>query len=342
MKFTATQIAEVLEGKVEGNSEAEVSELAKIEEGREGTLTFLSNPKYTQYIYDTKATICIVSKDFKLEKEVIPTLIRVEDAYQAFTKLLRYYDQAKREKEGVEEPNYISPSAEYGKNIYLGAFAYLGENVQIGDNVKIYPHTYIGDNVKIGDNVILYPGVKLYHEVEIGNNCILHGNVVIGSDGFGYTPDEKGVYERVPQIGNVVLEDNVEIGAGTTIDRATLGSTIIKKGVKLDNQIQIAHNVVIDEHTVIAAQTGIAGSVKIGKHCVFGGQVGLAGHLKIGDHVKLQAQTGVNKDIKEGDILQGSPALPYMNFKKSYVNFKNLPSIEKRLRKVEEKLNDNG
>lgn len=342
MKFTAEQIAEVLEGKIDGNPEVEVSELAKIEEGKVGSLTFLSNPKYTEYIYNTEASICIVNNDFQPEKPINPTLIRVENSYSAFTKLLEFYDQYKKSKTGIESPHFISESADYGEDIYIGAFAYIGENVKIGDNVKIYPHVYIGDNVKIGNNVTLFPGVKLYSDVVVGNNCTIHGNVVIGSDGFGYAPDEKGVFKKIPQIGNVVIEDDVEIGSATTIDRATMGSTVIEKGVKLDNQIQVAHNVVINQHTAIAAQTGIAGSTKIGKHCIVGGQVGIAGHLKIGDGTKIQAQTGVGKSLKAGAMVQGSPALKYGTYNKSYIHFKNLPDLERRLRKVEKKLDKDG
>lgn len=342
MKFTAAQIAEVLEGQVDGNPEAAVSDFAKIEEGKPGTLTFLHNPKYVPYIYETKASICIVNSDFKPEKPLDVTLIRVENAYRSMTRLLEYYDQLKKEKSGIEEPNFIADTAAYGENLYLGAFAYLGNNVQIGDNVKIYPHVYLGDNVRIGDNTVLYSGVKIYQDIVIGENCIIHSNAVLGSDGFGFVPDEQGVYQKIPQIGNIVVGNNVEIGAGTTIDRATMGSTIIKDGVKLDNQIQIAHNVEIDTHTAIAAQTGIAGSVKIGKHCIFGGQVGIAGHLKIGDQVKVQAQSGIGGNIEDGTALQGTPAIGYNNYNKSYVHFKNLSKIVSRLDEVEKKLNDDG
>lgn len=342
MKFTAAQIAEVLEGEIEGNPEIKVSDFAKIEEGKPGTLTFLHNPKYKNYIYKTDASICIVNSDFKPDKPVNPTLIKVKDAYAALGQLLAYYQQMKQDKVGLEEPHYIDESAAYGAQVYIGAFAYIGENVQIGDNVKIYPHVYIGDNTKIGDNVTLYAGTKLYEETKIGNNCILHSNVVIGSDGFGFAPDKQGVFKKIPQIGNVVIEDDVEIGSGTTIDRSTMGSTIIRTGVKLDNQIQIAHNVEIDKHTAVAAQTGIAGSAKIGKNSIVGGQVGISGHINIGDRVKIQAQTGIASNVKDESTLMGSPALPYNNYNKSYVHFKNLPQIVKRLDKVEKKLYENG
>lgn len=331
MKFTAIQIAGILDGVVEGDENIEVSMLAKIEEGTPGTLTFLSNPKYTPYIYKTEASIVIVDKDLELEQSITSTLIRVDNAYKAFSKLLEYYNEVKMHKSGIEQPSFISESAKYGENLYLGAFAYIGDNVKIGENVKIYPNSYIGDNVSIGDNTTIFAGTKLYSETQIGSNCIIHAGVVIGADGFGFAPNEQGSYNKVPQIGNVIVEDNVEVGAGSTIDRATLGSTIIRKGVKLDNQIQIAHNVQVDENTVIAAQTGIAGSTKIGKNCIIGGQVGMAGHLTIGDNVRIQAQTGIGRNVKDNEVLQGSPAFNYGDYNKSYVYFKNLPSIVKRL-----------
>ena len=340
MKFTAAQIAGILNGTVDGDENVEVSQLAKIEEGDEGSLTFLANPKYQHYIYSTRASITIVNADFAPEHEIHTTLIRVENAYNAFSQLLEYYNQVKMNKTGIEQPVYISESARYGENIYLGAFSYLGENVQIGDNVKIYPNVYLGDNVVVGDNTILFTGVKLYSETQIGKDCILHAGVIIGADGFGFTPNEKGEYIKVPQTGNVIIEDAVDIGAGTTIDRATLGSTIIKRGVKLDNQIQIAHNVTIGENTVIAAQTGIAGSTKIGKNCIFGGQVGVAGHIVIGDNVKIQAQSGIGRNVKDNETLQGSPSFNYGDYNKSYVYFKNLPKIVERLNTLEKKTNN--
>src|SRR5690606_31917712 len=291
MKFTAAQIAEILNGTVDGDEGVSVSKLAKIEEGSKGSLTFLANPKYTQYIYSTEASITIVNNDFTAAGDLSTTLIRVENAYKAFSQLLEYYNQVKMNKTGIETPVFISESAKYGENLYLGAFSYIGENVKIGDNVKIYPNVYLGDNVSVGSNTVLFTGVKLYSETVVGEYCVINSGVVIGADGFGFTPNEKGEYHKIPQIGNVIIEDNVDIGPGTTIDRATLGSTLIKKGVKLDNQIQIAHNVIIGENTVIAAQTGVAGSTKIGKNCIIGGQVGIAGHITIGDNVKIQAQT---------------------------------------------------
>lgn len=332
MKFTAQQIADILKGEVLGNPNAQVYKLSKIEEGTEGSLTFLSNPKYTNYVYSTQASVVIVNHNFVTDHHVSSTLIKVEDAYQAFSTLLEFYNQIKLSKSGIESPSFISDSAQYGSDIYIGAFSYIGNNVVIGNNVKIYPNTFIGDNVQIGDNVILFSGVKIYSESIIGNNCNIHSGTIIGSDGFGFAPDNKaGNYSKIPQIGNVIIEDDVEIGACSTIDRATLGSTIIKKGVKLDNQIQVAHNVEIGENTVIAAQTGVAGSTKIGKNCVIGGQVGISGHLVIGDRVKIQAQSGIGRNIKNDEVLQGSPAFSYGDYNKSYVHFKNLPKIIKEI-----------
>jgi len=341
MKFTATQIAGILEGDIVGNPEAEVSKLSKIEEGTEGSLTFLANPKYTQYIYSTGASITIVNKDFTPEEELSTTLIKVEDAYKSFSKLLEYYNKVKMNKVGIEQPTFISDSATFGEELYFGAFSYMGDNVNIGDYVKVYPNAYIGDNVTIGNNVIIFAGAKIYSESVIGDNCVIHSGAIVGADGFGFAPNEKGEYQKVPQTGNVILEANVDIGAGTTIDRATLGSTIIRKGVKLDNQIQIAHNVEIGENTVIAAQTGIAGSTKIGKNCMIGGQVGIVGHITIGDNVRIQAQSGIGRNVKDGETLQGSPALNYGDYNKSYVYFKNLPKLAKTINQLEKKINDN-
>ena len=335
MKFTAAQIAVILEGEVEGNSEIEVSKLSKIEEGGPESLSFLANPKYTQFIYTTKASIVIVNKIFKAEKEIHSTLIRVEDAYKSFSKLLEYYNQVKMNKTGIESPVFISKSATYGENIYIGAFAYLGENIKIGNNTKIYPNVYIGDNVVIGDNVILFSGAKIYSDTLIGDNCVIHSCAILGADGFGFAPNEQGEFIKVPQTGNVVIEDNVDVGAATSIDRATLGSTIIRKGVKLDNHIQIAHNVEIGKNTVIAAQTGIAGSAKIGENCMIGGQVGIVGHITIGNNVKIQAQSGIGRNVKDNETLQGSPALPYSDYNKSYVHFKNLPKTMNRINILE-------
>lgn len=327
MKFTAAQIAGILEGEVVGNPNAEVYKLSKIEEGTEGSLTFLANPKYTNFIYSTKATITIVNASFKPEQELSTTLIKVEDAYQSFSKLLEYYNQVKLMKSGIEQPSIISEGVTYGTDLYLGSFSYLGKNVKIGNNVKIYPNCFIGDNVEIGDDCVFFAGVRIYSETIIGARVTIHSGTIVGADGFGFAPQEDGTYKKVPQIGNVIIENDVEIGSCATVDRATLGSTIIRTGVKLDNQIQVAHNVEIGEHTVIAAQTAIAGSTKIGKHCMIGGQVGFAGHLVIGDRVKIQGQSGIGKNLSDGEVVQGSPAFNYGDFAKSFVHFKNLPKI---------------
>ena len=334
MKFTAEQIAGILDGEVVGNPNAEVSKLSKIEEGTEGSLTFLSNKKYNNYIYSTKATITIVNKTFIPEGEITTTLIKVEDAYLSFSKLLEFYHQAKSNKLGIEQPSVLSENVKYGANFYLGSFAYIGSNVIMGDNVKIYPNCFIGDNVVIGDNVTIFAGVKVFSETEIGNNVSVHSGAVLGGDGFGFAPNPDGTFSKIPQIGNLIIEDNVNIGAGTTIDRATMGSTIIRKGVKLDNQIQVGHNVEIGENTVIAAQTGIAGSTKIGKNCMIGGQVGFAGHITVGNNVRIQGKTGVTKSVKDGEVLQGNPAMSYKEYYKSYVHFKNLPTIVEELEKL--------
>ncbi|MBT9190517.1 UDP-3-O-(3-hydroxymyristoyl)glucosamine N-acyltransferase [Zobellia russellii] len=340
MVFTAGQIAGILEGELQGNPEVTVHKLAKIEEGEEGALTFLANPKYTSHIYTTKASITIVNRDFVPEHELVTNLIKVDDAYEAFSKILEFYNQVKNNKIGIEEPVFKSETLTYGSDFYLGAFSYIGNNVTIGDNVKIHPNVYIGDNVSIGNNVSIFAGAKIYSETVIGNNCVINSGVVIGADGFGFSPDKNGEYQKVPQTGNVILEDNVDVGAGTTIDRATLGSTILRRGVKLDNQIQIAHNVEIGEHTVIAAQTGIAGSTKIGRRCMIGGQVGIVGHITIGDNVKIQAQSGIGRNIKSNEVLQGSPALNYGDYNKSYVYFKNLPKILNRIDELEKNYSD--
>lgn len=341
MKFTAQQIAGILEGDIIGNPDVEVSKLSKIEEGTKGSLTFLANPKYKSYIYSTKASITIVSKTFEPEHDISTTLIKVDDAYKSFSKLLEYYNQIKFNKQGIEQPSFISDSAKLGEDIYVGAFSYIGDNVRIGNNVKIFPNSFIGDNVTIGNDTIIFSGAKIYTETMIGNNCVINSGVIIGADGFGFVPDETGEYSKVPQIGNVIIEDYVDIGAATTIDRATLGSTIIRRGVKLDNQIQIAHNVEIGKNTVIAAQTGIAGSTKIGENCQIGGQVGIAGHLTIGNNVKVQAQTGIGHRVKDGEKLYGSPAIDYGNYVKSYVHFKNLPKIVKTINDLEKKVDGN-
>lgn len=341
MKFTAQQIAEILEGEVVGNSEVEVSKLSKIEEGVEGSLTFLANPKYTPHIYATKASITIVNKTFEPENNIETTLIKVEDAYVAFSKILEYYNLVKLNKNGIEQPSFISESSKYGENLYVGAFSYIGENVTLGENVKIFPNSYVGDNVKIGDNSVLFAGSKIYSDCIIGSNCIINSGAIIGADGFGFIPNENGSYNKIPQTGNVVLEDFVDVGAATTIDRATLGSTIIRKGVKLDNQIQIGHNVEIGKNTVIAAQSGIAGSSKVGENCKIGGQVGIVGHIIIGNNVRIQAQSGIGRNVKDNETLQGSPAITLSDYNRSYVHFKNLPKIIKEINDLEKKVNGN-
>jgi UDP-3-O-[3-hydroxymyristoyl] glucosamine N-acyltransferase len=328
----ASQIADIIKGTIEGNPDVKVNYVSKIEDGKEGTITFLANPKYTPYIYATKASIVIVGSGFKPEKEIKSTLIRVADPYQAFAQLLDFYNQIKLRKTGISKHAFIPESATIGKDAYIGEFVVIGEKAVIGNNVKIYPQVYIGDNVKIGDNTTLFPGVKVYSDNLIGNHCIIHAGVVIGSDGFGFAPQTDTNYNKVAQIGNVVIEDHVEIGANTAIDRATLGSTIIRKGVKLDNLIQVAHNVEIGEHTVISAQTGISGSTKIGKFCMIGGQVGFINHITIADEVKIAAQSGVGKSItKKGEIVQGSPAFEIAQYRKSYVYFRKLTEIKDQL-----------
>ncbi|MBS1765130.1 MAG: UDP-3-O-(3-hydroxymyristoyl)glucosamine N-acyltransferase [Bacteroidetes bacterium] len=336
MKFTAQQIADLLKGTVEGNPQIEVSGLSKIEEGKPGTLSFLANPKYEPYIYTTQASIVIVNKSFEAEKAVAATLVKVEDAYKSFASLLEIYNQIVNDKKGIEQPSYIDPSATVGKDVYIGAFAYIGKNSVIGNGVKIYPHCYVGDNVVIKDNTTLFAGCRIYSFCQIGEECNIHAGVIIGADGFGFAPNEQNNYKKVPQIGNVIIEDHVEVGAGTTIDRATLGSTIIRKGVKLDNLIQIAHNVEIGENTVIAAQTGVAGSTKIGKNCMIGGQVGIVGHLNIADGVKIAAQSGIGTSITTpGEIVQGSPAFNISDYKRTYVVFKKLPQLERKVNELE-------
>lgn len=339
MEFTAKAVAEFLKGEVIGNPDVIVNNVSKIEEGTTGTLSFLANPKYEEYLYTSEASVIIVNRDLSPTKKVNATLIKVEDAYQAIASLLQLQESMKPEKTGIHEQSWIEKSVKYGKNIYVGAFSYIAENCILGNNVKIYPQVYIGDDVKISDGTIIYPGTKIYHGCTIGKNCIIHSGVVIGGDGFGFAPDSARDYKKIPQVGNVILEDNVEIGSNTTIDRATMGSTIIKKGVKLDNLIQIAHNVVIGENTVMAAQTGIAGSVKIGKECMFGGQVGIKGHLEIADNVKVGAQAGIGKNIAKGGIVWGSPAFSISDYNRSYVYFRKLPSLVARIEELEQQLN---
>ena len=337
MEYTAKQISELLGGTVEGNAEEKVNRLSKIEEGTAGSLSFLANPKYEEHIYTTNASVVIVSKDFAPAKKIKLTLIRVENAYAAFVQLLEIYNGIQRDKKGIEQPSYIHDTAQLGANVYVGAFAYIGKNVRVGSNVKIYPQVFVGDNVTVGNNTTLFAGVKIYSDCVIGSDCTLHTGTVIGADGFGFTPNSENEYKKVAQIGNVIIEDHVEIGAVTTIDRATLGSTIIRKGVKLDNLIQVAHNVEIGENTVIAAQTGIAGSTKIGRDCMIGGQVGIVGHIAIADGVKIAAQSGIGSSITTaGEIVQGSPAFNISDYKRTYVLFRKLPEMEKRIQQLEE------
>ncbi|MBN1650189.1 MAG: UDP-3-O-(3-hydroxymyristoyl)glucosamine N-acyltransferase [Bacteroidales bacterium] len=341
MIFTADQIAKALNGKVEGDKNTEVQTLSKIEEGIAGSLSFLANPKYTPFIYETKASIVIVNDDFKASKAINCTLIRVKDAYSAFSQLLEMYNQVKMNKTGISKQAAIAETAKIGENVYIGEFVVIGDNAVIADHAKLYPQTYVGENCKIGENTTLFAGVKIYSDCVIGKNCTLHAGAVIGSDGFGFAPQVDKNYKKVAQIGNVIIEDNVEIGANTTIDRATLGSTRIRNGVKLDNLIQVAHNVEIGENTVIAAQTGISGSTKIGKNCMLGGQVGLGGHINIGDDVKIGAQSGIISNIKDGQTILGSPAIDVSNFIRSSIYFKKLPELARKISALEKKLTDN-
>lgn len=336
MNFTAALIAEFLKGSVEGNPEATVSDISKIEEGRPGTLSFLANPKYEKYIYDTRASIVIVSDDFNAQKAVPATLIRVKNAYESFAALLRLYEQSKPKKSGISKVASISESANLGKDLYIGEYTVVSEHASIADGVQLYPQVYVGDHVIIGEGTVLYPGVKVYESCEIGANCVIHAGAVIGGDGFGFAPNQDNNYEKVPQVGKVIIEDHVEIGANTTVDRATMGATILRKGVKLDNLVMIAHNVEVDENTVIAAQSGISGSTKVGKNCMFGGQVGLIGHIKIASGVKIAAQSGITKDIKqEGIVVQGSPAFEFGPYQRSYLLFRNLPKLREQIIELE-------
>ncbi|MGI6047897.1 MAG: UDP-3-O-(3-hydroxymyristoyl)glucosamine N-acyltransferase [Petrimonas sp.] len=339
MTFTAKQIADFLKGEIIGNPDIEVDNFAKIEEGKPRTIAFLSNPKYTHYIYETKADIVLVNNDFIADKPISATLIKVPDAYAALASLLEIANNVTPKKTGIEEMSFVSPSATLGENIYVGAFAYIGDKAQVGENVKIYPQVYIGENVKIGNNVLIYSGVKIYHNCVIGDNCILHSGVIIGADGFGYSQQE-GIYHKIQQIGNVVLEENVEVGANTTIDRAVLGSTIIRKGVKLDNLIQIAHNCDIGQNTVMAAQVGIAGSTKIGENCVLGGQVGIGGHITIGSKSQIGAQSGIISNTPEGSEIMGSPAYPIKNYFKSSIIIPKLPDIYRQINTLEKEINE--
>lgn len=338
MKFTAREIADLIRGTVEGNPDIEIHKLSKIEQGEPGSISFLGNPKYTHYIYQTKASAVIVNRDFNPEQQVGCTLIRVDNAYNAFATMLEAYNNLTSKKTGISSYAAIAGTAEIGDDCYIGDFVSLGEHVRIGNKVKIYPNTSIGDNVVIGNNTTIYSGVRIYNDCHIGSSCTLHSGVVIGADGFGFAPQTDNHYAKVAQIGNVVLEDNVEVGANTTIDRATLGSTIIRKGVKLDNLVQVAHNVEIGENTVIAAQTGIAGSTRIGRNCMIAGQVGIIGHLEIGNDVKIAAQSGISTNLADGSIAMGSPAFDIGTYRKAYVYFRSLPKLVDRLSALEKKL----
>lgn len=327
----------MVNGKLEGDATIAVSSFGKIEEAVEGQLTFFANPKYEDFLYSTKASIVILHEDYVLKQPVHATIIRVPDAYSAFATLLSKYQEIMQQQlTGVQEPSYISKTASYGQNVFVGAFAYLGEHVKLGNNTKIFPHAFIGDNVIIGDNTIIHPGVKIYHDCKVGSQVTIHAGTVIGSDGFGYAPQADGTVKKVPQIGNVIIEDNVEIGSNTTIDRATLGSTIIKSGAKLDNLIQIAHNVEVGNFTVIAAQAGISGSTKVGSGVIIGGQAGLAGHINIADNVKINGQSGVNKSVKTAGIaITGTNAYEYTKAMRSMAIARNLPEMEKRIHELE-------
>lgn len=337
MEFRAKDIAELLQGSVEGDANTVVNNVSKIEEGRPGTLAFLANPKYEHYIYETQASIVLVNNDFIPTRPVKPTLIRVESAYDAIATLLQMYEEMRLKPVGIEQPSFVHDSVTTGEKLYVGAFAYIGKNVKIGNNVKIYPQAYIGDGVTIGDDCTIYAGVKIYYGCVLGNRCTVHAGTIIGADGFGFAP-KNGIYNKVPQIGNVVLEDDVEVGANSCIDRATMGSTIIKQGVKLDNLIQIAHNVTIGENCVIAAQTGIAGSSKIGGNCMIGGQVGMVGHLEIGEETMIAAQSGVTSNFPAKSVLRGSPAFDLNKFQKSYVLFRKLPEIWSQVKELEKEI----
>ncbi|MDD3078609.1 MAG: UDP-3-O-(3-hydroxymyristoyl)glucosamine N-acyltransferase [Paludibacter sp.] len=348
MEFTAQQIADFIKGTVEGDPSVKVNNFSKIEEGKPGTLSFLSNPKYSHYIYDSNASIILVNKDFEPERSIKATLIRVENAYESLAFLMSVVERAKPAKTGISSLASIHSTATISENVYIEAFVNISEGVKIGKNVQIFASTNVGENVTIGDNVILYAGVSIYKDCVIGANCILHSGVVIGSDGFGFAPAEDGTYKKIPQMGNVVLEEDVEIGANTTVDRATMGSTMIRRGVKLDNLIQVAHNVEIGENTVMASQSGVSGSSKIGKHCMIGGQVGFAGHIHIADSTIIGAQSGVPNSIKDpGQMFMGYPAIPLKTFHRAAIVQKNLPDLQRtvyelqrKLQEMEKRLND--
>ena len=341
MQFTALQIATLIQGTIEGDPDVKVSHVAKIEEADEGALSFVANPKYEEFLYSSKASAIIINESQQLDASVNTTLIRVKDAYSGFTLLLEKYNEiiSQSGKKGIEDPSYISPTATIGKNAYIGAFSYIGDNVVLGDNVQVYPGSYIGNKAAIGDYSMIFAGVKIYEGCTLGNRVVIHSGTVIGGDGFGFAPQKDGTYKKIPQIGNVIIEDDVEIGANTTIDRATMGSTYIRKGVKLDNLIQIAHNVDIDTNTVIAAQAGVSGSTKVGKNCIIGGQVGMVGHIQVADGTRINAQSGLSKSItQKNTALTGSPAYDYKSSLKSQAIFRNLPEIQQRISILEEKI----
>jgi UDP-3-O-[3-hydroxymyristoyl] glucosamine N-acyltransferase len=337
MQFTAAQISILLNGKIEGNADATVSSFGKIEEAQDGQLTFFANPKYEDFLYSTAATIAIINESYELRQPVKPTLIRVADAYSAFAQLLsKYQEMATQQMKGIQQPSFIAESAKLGTDVFVGAFSYIGDAVSVGANTKIFPGSFIGDNVTIGEGCILHPGVKIYHDCVLGNNVVIHAGTVVGGDGFGFAPQADGSFKKVPQIGNVLIEDNVEVGANTTIDRATMGSTVIRAGAKLDNLIQIAHNVEIGNSTVIAAQAGVSGSTKIGANVMIGGQAGLVGHIQIADGSRINAQSGVSKSLKEPfSSVTGSPAADYTSALRSQAVFRNLPELEKRIHELE-------
>lgn len=338
MKYSARQIADLLGGKVEGDPEVAVSGLAKIEEGTPGTMTFLANPLYTPHIYTTKASVIVVNQDFVPAQPIEGTLIRVENAYTSFAKLLELFQKLQEDKKGISPYAFISKSAKIGEDVYIGEFVSVGDNAVIANNVKLYPQVFIGDNARIGEKTTIFPGVKIYHDCVVGRGCTLHAGIVIGADGFGFAPQEGSQYKKVIQAGNVVIHDNVEIGANTTIDRATLGSTVIHTGVKIDNLVQLAHNVEIGENTVIAAQTGISGSTKVGKNCLIAGQVGIVGHLVIGDNVKIGAQSGIEHNIKDGDVYLGTPALEAGKTRRLYVYWRSFDQLVKKIYQLEKSL----
>ena len=340
MKFKASLIAQFLKGTIEGDPDVEVFTVSKIEDGKPGSLAFLANPKYEKYLYDSESSIILINKDLKLEKPVKATLVRVDNAYEAFASLLDLYQQSKPRKSGIREQSIIHPTAQLGENLYIGEFSVIEQGVKIGNNAMIYPQVYVGDGAEIGENTILYPGVKVYEGCKIGKNCIIHSGTIIGADGFGFAPTADNGYKKIPQIGIVIIEDDVEIGANSCIDRATMGATILHKGVKLDNLIQIAHNVEVGENTVMAAQTGIAGSTKIGKNNMYAAQVGIIGHLTIGDNVKIGGQSGVIKDVKDNEMLQGSAAQPHREFWKSFHLFTKLPDMRRELNQIEKDIKD--